>query len=154
MKNYVPNYYNPLEEYEKQMKGMQERARAQIEKLNQESLFEEGESPMDYAKRIQDRLNETIPFLEKIANSSIEQVKSIKAIAENAEKQADSAKIIADKAKIEIEKLTDTSLSAKIKANRSFWLACASFAFSAIINADKIANIAKWILSCLGLTKD
>lgn len=153
MKNYVPNYHNPLEDYEKQMKEMREKTKEQIEKLNQESIFEEGESPMDYVKRIQGRLNDTIPYLDKIANSSIEQVKSIKLIAENAQKQADSAKIIADKTKIEIEKLTDTSLSAKIKANKSFWLAFLSFAFSVFINLDKIVNIAKWISSCLGLIK-
>ena len=66
--NYVP--YNPLDDYKKQMEEMQERAREQIEKLNQESAFEDGESPMDYMKRI----------------------------ADSASNQADSAKLLAEKA--------------------------------------------------------
>lgn len=145
--NYV--IHNPFDDYKKQMEEMQEQARKRIEEINQNSIWEDGESPFENIQELKKDFDDLIPIFSKIADSSIEQVESIKIIADNAVKQAESAKTIADRAKLEIEKLSDTSLSAKIKANRSFWLAFASFGFSILINLDKIVNAVKWIKSCL-----
>lgn len=145
----VPNYNNPFDDYKRQQEEMMERVRIQIEKLNQESIFEEGESPMDYAKRIEDNLKETILLLQKLSNSSREQVEYIQSISQSALQQANSAKVVAEKAQIEIDKANDNSFRAKIKANRTFWLSLATFIFSIFINIDKIVKIAKMIISYL-----
>ena len=141
--------YNPLDDYKKEQEEMMERARKQIEKLNQESIFEEGESPMDYAKRIEDNLKEPIPLLQKLSDSSKEQVEYIQSISQSALQQANSAKVVAEKAQMEIDKANDNSLRAKIKANRTFWLSIATFIFSVFINLDKVIKIVKMIISCL-----
>lgn len=141
--------YNPLDDYKKEQEEMMERARKQIEKLNQESIFEEGESPIDYAKRIEDNLKETIPLLQKLSDSSKEQVEYIQSISQSALQQANSAKVVAEKAQMEIDKANDNSLRAKIKANRTFWLSLTTFLFSVFINLDKVIKIVKMIISCL-----
>lgn len=145
--NYVIN--NPFDDYKRQMEEMQEKARKQIEEINHNSIWEDGESPLENIKSIKENLNNLNLIVDEISKSSTEQVESIKIIADNAVKQAESAKIIADRAELEIKKLSDNSLSAKIKAGRSFWLAFVSFAFSALINLDKIIKILKMIISYL-----
>ena len=142
--NYVP--YNPLDDYKKQMEEMQERAREQIEKLNQESAFEDGESPMDYMKRMENNFKDIIPSLEKIANNSMEQAESIKSIADSASNQADSAKLLAEKA-------NEDSFKAKKKVNWSIIIATISCIGTLIANADKIWQNIQKILSYLNMLK-
>lgn len=85
-----------------------------------------------------------------------EQINSLNNIADSARNQADSAKSIATSAQQQAEiavqqaqKANNTSLLAKIAANKSFILSLVSIGFTILINADKIVHNVQKILSYL-----
>lgn len=71
---------------------------------------------------------------------------SIKSMASSAEEQASAAKAQADIAVAEAEKANDKSLSATLKANKSFIVSVAGVLISVLINLDKIISSSKMLL--------
>ena len=71
---------------------------------------------------------------------------SIKSMASSAEEQAYAAKAQADIAVAEAEKANDKSLSATLKANKSFIVSVAGVLISVLINLDKIISSSKMLL--------
>lgn len=71
-----------------------------LEKLNDCYIFEDGESPADYAKRIEESLSTSLPELKKMVNVLKEQSEYIKSISESAISQAESAEKIANQSNL------------------------------------------------------
>lgn len=104
---------------------------------------------MDHSHRIEEQFKKTIIGLEKMEEILKAQSESVKSISESALSQAESAKTIAEKARIEIDNLTDKSLSARIKANKAFTVSVISLVITILINSEKIINGIKVIVSHL-----
>lgn len=71
-----------------------------LEKMNDCYIFEDGESPMDYAKRIEKSLNASLPGLKEMVNVLKEQSEYVKSISESAISQAESAKKVANQSNL------------------------------------------------------
>lgn len=115
--NYVIN--NPFDDYKKQMEKMQEQARKNIEEINKNSIWEDDESPFENIKLIKENFDALNRIVDKISESSIEQVESIKIIADNAVRQANFAKEKAERAEKTITSMNSISESTKIIAKHS-----------------------------------
>lgn len=90
------NIYNPFDEWEKEQERMIKVSQERLEELNNSCIWEDGEAPMDYAKRIEEKLNNTVPALEKMVEVLKAQAEDIKSISESALSQSKSAEKIAN----------------------------------------------------------
>lgn len=132
--NYV--IHNPFDDYKKQMEEMQEQARKRIEEINQNSIWEDGESPFENIQALKKNLDDLIPIFNKIADSSIEQVESIKIIADNAVRQAESAKekaASAEKAAVSMDSISKSTKIIAKHSNSHSLLAIAISAFALLL---------------------
>lgn len=143
------NIVNPFDEWEKEQTQMHEAVQENLKQLQDTLVCYDGESPMDHSHRIEEQFKKTIIGLEKMEEILKAQSESVKSISESALSQAESAKTIAEKAKIEIDSLTDKSLSARIKANKAFAVSVISLVITILINSEKIINGIKVIVSYL-----
>lgn len=132
--NYV--IHNPFDDYKKQMEEMQDHARKQIEEINQNFIWEDGESTFENIQSLKKNFDDLIPIFNKIANSSIEQVESINIIAENAVKQAESAKekaTNAEKSAVSINSISESTRIIAKHSNSHSLLAIALSAFALLL---------------------
>ena len=105
----------------------------------------------------QTALEEQVSALKSIAESSNAQAKSAANIAEASKIQAESAVDIANSSKVqaglavkEADKANDTSLSAKLRANKALIVSIIAILVTLIVNADRIVHNVLVILSRLG----
>lgn len=90
----------PFEEHNKWLETARKNMEENLEKLNDCYIFEDGESPMDYAKRIEKSLNTSLPELKEMVNVLRTQSEYIKSISESAISQAESAKKVANQSNL------------------------------------------------------
>lgn len=91
---------NPFDEYNKWWDKVRESTEESLQNLNDCYIFEDGESPMDYAKRIEKSLNTSLPELKEMVNVLRTQSEYIKSISESAISQAESAKKVANQSNL------------------------------------------------------
>lgn len=91
---------NPAENYDKWWREMQDIAEKNIEELSRACVYEGSESPMDYAKRIEESLNSSLPELKEMVDVLKAQSEYIKSISESAISQAESAKKVANQSNL------------------------------------------------------
>lgn len=91
---YEPNI--PVSDREKWLENARKNIEKNLDTLNKCYVFEDGESPTDYAKRIEETLKTSLPELKEMANVLKDQSDHIKSISESAISQAESAQKIAN----------------------------------------------------------
>lgn len=91
---------NPFDEYNKWLDKVRKNAEENLQNLNDCYIFEDGESPMDYAKRIEESLNSSLPELKELVDVLKAQSEYIKSISESAISQAVSAKKVANQSNL------------------------------------------------------
>lgn len=96
--NYV--IHNPFDDYKREMEETQKRARKYIEEINQNSIWEEGESPVENIQALRKSFDDLNVTLDKISDSFQQQVEMVEIIADSALKEAKSAKSISGSAEI------------------------------------------------------
>ena len=106
----------------------------------------------------QSTLKEQVAALKSIAESSKAQSESAANIAEASKIQAESAVDIANSSKVqadlaveEADKANDTSLSAKLRANKALIVSIIAILVTLIVSADRIVHNVLGILSRLGI---
>lgn len=91
---------NHFDEHNKWLESARKSMEENLEKLNDCYIFEDGESPMDYAKRIEESLNSSLPELKEMVDVLKAQSEYIKSISESAISQAESAKKVANQSNL------------------------------------------------------
>lgn len=139
------NIYDPLKDLDKGMNDLFNSARKNMENL-QNDLYQNEDAPMDYIRKIDKNLNDTIPSIERMVDILKAQSESVKSISESALSQSESAKTLAEKA------LSNSGVADK-KSMFSIIISILSLAVAIFANADSIyINVIK-ILSHLGVLK-
>ena len=132
------NIYDPLSDWNKRTNDLRKSVEESTKNI-QNNLYQNDDAPMDYIRKIDKNLNDTIPSLEKM-------VDILKAQSESALSQSESAKTLAEKA-------ISNSGSADKKSMFSIAISLLSLAVTLLANADSIyINVIK-ILSHLGVLK-
>lgn len=139
------NIYDPLSDWNKRTNDLRKSVEENTKNI-QNNLYQNDDAPMDYIRKIDKNLNDTIPSLEKMVDILKAQSESVQSISESALSQSESAKTLAEKA-------ISNSGSADKKSMFSIAISLLSLAVTLLANADSIyINVIK-ILSHLGVLK-